>query len=65
MAEKTGICVGRAVEGGGGRHWSSFHSSADFQVMVAAAKAWELIGHIKIIEIREENRTAPAAAIRL
>jgi hypothetical protein len=32
-------------------------SLEDFQAVVAAAEAWEVIGQIKIIEIREENRT--------
>jgi hypothetical protein len=32
-------------------------SLEEFQVVVATAEAWEFIGHIKIIEIREENRT--------
>ena len=29
----------------------------DFQATVAAAEAWEVIGQIEILEIREENRT--------
>jgi serine/threonine protein kinase HipA of HipAB toxin-antitoxin module len=32
-------------------------SLEDFQATVAAAEAWEVIGQIEIVEIREENRT--------
>jgi hypothetical protein len=32
-------------------------SLEEFQIVVAAAEAWEFIGHIEIVEIREENRT--------
>jgi hypothetical protein len=29
----------------------------DFQLAVATAEAWEVIGHINILEIREDNYT--------
>jgi hypothetical protein len=63
MVEKTGVCLGRAVESGGD-YIGRPSIQADLQVVVATVEAWEFIGHIKIIEIREENRTAPAAALR-
>ena len=63
MVEKTGVCRGRAVESGGD-YIGRPSIQADLQVM-ATVEAWEFIGHIKIIEIREENRTAPAAALRV
>ena len=37
--------------------WMSPHpgqSLTDFQLTVAAAEAWEVVRHIKILEIREE-----------